>query len=42
MEDFEGEEPAFVSKCLSGKFSLHRMMLISKKNSAAPKLRGDC
>ena len=39
MEGFEGGESAFVSKCLSGKFLLHRMILISKKNSAAPKTK---
>ena len=39
MEEFEGEESDFVSKCLSRKFTLHRMMLISKKNSAATKTK---
>ena len=39
MEEFEGEESDFVSKCLSRKFTLRRMMLISKKNSAATKTK---
>ena len=33
----KGKELAFVSKCHSRKFIHHRIMLISKKHSAAPK-----
>ena len=35
----KGKESAFLSKCHSRKFSHHRIMLISKKHSAAPKTK---